>query len=48
MGRVDYLYSVLEEAEVRVTVCVFVQCNCVVECGMMMKGRGKVKTRAGS
>ena len=38
-----YLYGVLEEVEVRVTVCVF-----VVECEMMMmKGREKVKPGAG-
>ena len=43
----EYLYSVLEEVEVRVTVCVTV-CSCVVECGMMMKGREKVKPGVGS
>ena len=26
----EYLYSVLEKVEVRVTVCVFVKCNCTV------------------
>ena len=35
----EYLYSVLEEVEVRVTVCGSV----IVLCGMMMKGREKVK-----
>ena len=38
----EYLYSVLEKVEVRVTVSV------TVLCGMMMKGRKKVKTGAGS
>ena len=43
--RVDeYLYSVLEKVEVKVTVSVTV----VVLCGMMMKGREKVKPGAGS
>ena len=37
----EYLYSVLQEVEVRVTVCV------VVMCGMMI-GREKMKTGAGS
>ena len=36
----EYLYSVLQEVEVRVTVCAPV---CVVLSGMMMKGREKVK-----
>ena len=40
----EYLYSVLEKVEVRVTVCVTV----IVLCGMMMKGREKVKPGAGS
>ena len=40
----EYLYSVLEEVEVRVTVCVT---DCVVVlCGMMI-GREKVKPGAG-
>ena len=42
----EYLYSVWEEVEVRVTVSVTV---CVVLlCWMMMKGREKVKPGAGS
>ena len=42
----EYLYSVREKVEVRVTVSVTV---CVVLlCGMMMKGREKVKPGAGS
>ena len=40
----EYLYSVREKVEVRVTVSVTV---CVVW-GMMMKGREKVKPGAGS
>ena len=40
----EYPYSLLEEVEFRVTVCVTV---CVV-CGIMMKGREKVKPGAGS
>ena len=40
----EYLYSVLEKVEVRVTVRVTV---CVL-CGMMMKGREKVKPGAGT
>ena len=42
-----YLYSVLEEIEVRMTMC---NCLCTetVLCGMMMKGREKVKPGAGS
>ena len=40
----EYLYSVREKVEVGVTVSVTV---CVV-CGMMMKGREKVKPGAGS
>ena len=46
----EYLYSVLEEVEVRVTVCNCL-CSCVVEWGMMMmimKGREKVKPGVGS
>ena len=43
----EYMYSVLEKVEVRVT-----KCNClysvIVLCGMMMKGREKVKPGAGS
>ena len=38
----EYLFSVLEEVEVRMTVCVIVLCE------MMMKGREKVKPGAGS
>ena len=42
----EHLYSILEEVEVRVTVCGSV----IVLCGimMMMKGREKVKPGAGS
>ena len=40
----EYLYSVREKVEVRVTVCVTV----IVLCEMMMKGREKVKPGAGS
>ena len=43
----EYLYSVLEKVEVRVTVSVTV-CGVTVLCGMMMKGREKVKSGAGS
>ena len=43
----EYLYSVREKVEVRVavsvTVCVVLYC-----CGMMLKGREKVKPSAGS
>ena len=43
----EYLYSVREKVEVRVT-----KCNClysvIVLCGMMMKGSEKVKPGAGS
>ena len=38
----EYLYSVLEKVEFRVTVSV------IMLCGMMMKGREKVKPGAGS
>ena len=41
----EYLYSVREKVEVGVTVSVTV---CVVLCGMMMKGREKVKPSASS
>ena len=41
----EYLYGVLKEVEVGVTVCGGV---CVVECEMMMKGKEKVKPDAGS
>ena len=43
----EYLYSVLEKVEVRVTVSVTL-CRVIVLCGMMMKGREKVKPGAGS
>ena len=39
----EYLYNVLEKVEVRMTVC-----SVIVLCGMMMKGREKVKPGAGS
>ena len=44
----EYLYSVLEKVEVRMTVCVTVLCSIIVLCGMMMKGREMVKPGAGS
>ena len=44
----EYLYSVLEEVEVRMTVCVTSLCSVIVLCEMMMKGREKVKSSAGS
>ena len=44
----EYLYSVLEEVEVRVTVCVNCLCSVIVLCEMMMKGREKVKPGASS
>ena len=43
----EYLYSIWEKVEVRVT-SVNVLCSVVVLCGMMMKGREKVKPGAGS
>ena len=44
----EYLCSVLEEVEVRVTKCNCL-CGVIVLCGMMMmKGREKVKPGAGS
>ena len=44
----EYLYSVWEKVEVRVTVCVTVLCSVIVLCEMMMKGREKMKPGAGS
>ena len=45
----EYLYSVREKVEVRVTVSVTnCLCSVIVLCGMMMKGREKVKPGAGS
>ena len=44
----EYLCSVREKIEVRVTVSVTVLCSVIVLCGMMMKGREKVKPGAGS
>ena len=47
MGDV-YLYCVLKEIEVRVTVCVgliVLYCKCVIR-GMMIKGREKVNPNA--
>ena len=41
----EYLYSVQEKVEVRVTNCL---CSVIVLCGMMMKGREKVKPGASS
>ena len=43
----EYLYSVLEKIEVRMTVSVTVLCSVIVLCRMMMKGREKVKPDAG-
>ena len=43
-----YLYSVLKKVEIRVTVSVTVLRSVIVLCGMMMKGREKVKPSAGS
>ena len=44
----DYLYSVREKVDVRVTVSVCL-CSVIVLCGMMMmKGREKVKPGASS
>ena len=42
-----YLYSVREKVEVRVTVSVTL-CRVIVLCGMMMKGREKMKPCTGS
>ena len=40
----EYLYSIREKVEVRVTVVyVTVLCSVIVLCGMMMKGREKEK-----
>ena len=44
----EYLYTVREKVEIRVTVSVTVLCSVFVLCGMMMKGREKVKPSAGS
>ena len=44
----EYLYNVWEKVEVRVTVSVTVLCRVIVLCGMMMKGREKVKPAADS
>ena len=41
----EYLYSIREKVEVRMTVSVAV-CVVIVLCGMMMKGREKVKPGA--
>ena len=43
----EYLYSVLEEVEVRMTACVTVF-SVIVLCEMIMKGKEKVKPGAGS
>ena len=43
----EYLYSVREKVKVRVTKCNCL-CSVIVLCGMMMKGREKVKPSAGS
>ena len=44
----EYLYSVREKVEVGVIVSVTVLCSFIVLCGMIMKGREKVKPGAGS
>ena len=44
----EYLYSVREKVEVRVNVSFNWLCSVIVLCGMMMKGREKVKPGAGS
>ena len=44
----EYLYSVLEKVDVRMTVSVTILCSVIVLCGMMMKRREKVKPGAGS
>ena len=44
----EYLYSVREKVEVRVTVLVTVLCSVIVLCGIMMKGREKVNPGADS
>ena len=44
----EYLYSVREKVEVRVTVSVNCLCSVIVLCGMMTKGREKVKPSASS
>ena len=43
----EYLYSVLETVEVRVTMCNCL-CSVIVLCGMIMKGREKMKPGSGS
>ena len=43
----EYLYSVWEKVEVRVTKCNCL-CSVIVLCEMIMKGREKVKPGAGS
>ena len=43
----EYLYSVREKVEVRVTKCNCL-CSVIVLCGMRMKGREKVKPGAGA
>ena len=44
----EYLYSVREEVQVRVIVCVNCLCSVIVLYEMMMKGGEKVKPGAGS
>ena len=44
----EYLYSVREKVEVGVIVKCNCLCSVIVLCGMMMKGREKVKPGAGS
>ena len=44
----EYLDTKREKVEVKVTVCVTVLCSDIVLCGMMMKGREKVKPGVGS
>ena len=44
----EYLYSLREKVEVRVTGSVTVCVSVIVLCGMMVKGRENVKPGAGS
>ena len=44
----EYLYCVREKVEVRVTVKCNCLCSVIVLCGVMIKGREKVKPGAGS
>ena len=44
----EYLHSVLEKVEVRYDCMCNCLCSVIVLCGMMMKGREKLKPGAGS